>query len=57
MAPRAQASGEPSVRQEETVALPLDYYKLLGVSPVCSRDNLAKALEKCGPPPPHQVAP
>ena len=57
MAPRAQASGEPSVRQEETVALPLDYYKLLGVSPVCSRDNLAKALEKCRPPPPRQLPP
>ena len=48
MALRVQASGEAPVRQEEIVALPLDYYKLLGVSAVCSRDNLAKALEKCG---------
>ena len=46
MALKAQASGEASVRQDETMALPLDYYKLLGVSAVCSRDNLAKALEK-----------
>ena len=47
MALKAQASGEASVRQDETMALPLDYYKLLGVSAVSSRDNLAKALEKC----------
>lgn len=33
-------------REGESLALPLNYFKLLGVSGVCSRDTLARALEK-----------
>ncbi|KAL4443575.1 hypothetical protein ABPG75_011312 [Micractinium tetrahymenae] len=41
------ASSEPLLRGDSTsLALPLDYYRLLGVSGVCSRDSLARALEK-----------
>lgn len=41
------ASSEPLLRGDSTsMALPLDYYRLLGVSGVCSRDSLARALEK-----------
>lgn len=41
------ASSEPLLRSDSaSVALPLDYYRLLGVSGVCSRDSLARALEK-----------
>lgn len=40
------ATSEPLLRGRDAVALPLDYYKLLGVSGVCSRDSLARALEK-----------
>lgn len=41
-------SSLPCLRDADTVALPLDYYKMLGVSGVCSRDSLARALEKWG---------
>ena len=45
--PQRLAAAEAQLQQgAETVALPLDYYKMLGVSGVCSRDTLARALEK-----------
>lgn len=45
---RVAASSEPQqLRGGEAMALPLDYYKMLDVSGVCSRDSLARALEKC----------
>lgn len=46
----ARAAAEPMMTMRgDAVALPLDYYKLLGVSGVCTRDSLARALEKWVP--------
>ncbi|PSC72514.1 ACCUMULATION AND REPLICATION OF CHLOROPLASTS chloroplastic [Micractinium conductrix] len=51
---RVAASSEPQqLRGGEAMALPLDYYKMLDVSGVCSRDSLARALEKSLSNPPH----
>ncbi|KAI3428117.1 hypothetical protein D9Q98_006500 [Chlorella vulgaris] len=43
---RVQTTAEAVLHGRDTVALPLDYYKMLSVSGVCSRDSLARALEK-----------
>lgn len=43
---RCQTTAAALQREGESLALPLNYFKLLGVSGVCSRDTLARALEK-----------
>lgn len=43
---RPQPPAAALQREGESLALPLNYFKLLGVSGVCSRDTLARALEK-----------
>ncbi len=43
---RCQPTAAALQREGESLALPLNYFKLLGVSGVCSRDTLARALEK-----------
>ena len=40
------ANFQPAQRSPESVRVPLDYYKLLGVPAVTSRENITRALEK-----------
>ena len=44
--PGRRVAAAASLQEGSTATLPLNYYKLLGVSGVCSRDTLARALEK-----------